>query len=492
MQKLLKKQLNLVTYFFFLCIPLLIFFHLRGFVAHDEGWILNPATRLLHGEAVYRDFHFIYTPGTLFFTTGLYALFGESVIIARLAAVAIAFLTLLIVYSLVKRATGRATAGIRAASLSLAWGPMHINFLWPVMFAVPACTAACLLILKAGQGRKSKYFLFTGMAVSLAFLSKQNFGAAMILSLSLYFLLYPPIRKIQYVAACISGFLLALFPVLLYFLFTGTLRDFAADMYYFMIEKTIFMRLQDTPFFYPAPLLKMLIKNLLYLTPFIISGFSFYIAYKYTKKLLILPLFSGFFYLFGIRPTTDYIHLLPLLAVTGIPLSLLVTQKKLPLLKAISIIFALFLLVSGLYDALLRNYYRWDTPILNHTVQVENPKLGILMTQNAATTLSLLTTVVNKYSDKDDFVFFYAYTPLYYMLLERRNPTRFDFFPPLNEKDQREIVIDLQNKAVQLIVTEHPLKNDDSTIAAFIKKHYSLIHTSRIFVWKKNHSPLKT
>lgn len=481
-----------MTLFFLLCIPLLAFFHLRGFVAHDEGWILNPAVRLLHGEAAYRDFHFIYTPGTLFFVTGLFALFGESVIIARIAAVSIALLTLFILYSLVIKSTGSSLIGILTSAIYLAWGPIHINFLWPVMFAIPACTAACLFILKAGSGKKIKYFVFAGMAVSLALLSKQNFGVAMIFSLSLYFLLYAPIRKMQYAAACLRGFLLILFPVFVYFLLTGTLKDFATDMYYFMIEKTIFMRLQDTPFFYPAPFSKMLVKNLLYLTPFLVSCISGYISYKYAKKLLILPLFCGFFYLFGIRPTTDYIHLLPLLAVTGIPLSLLVSQKKIPFLKEISVIFALILLVSGLYDAVFRNYYRWDEPILHHTVQITNPKLGILTTQNAATTLSLLTNLINTNSKKDDFIFIYAYTPLYYMLLDRRNPTRFDFFPPLSEEDQQEIVRDLQNKPVDLIVTEHPLKNDSSTIAVFIKKQYSLIHTTRIYVWKKNHPQFRT
>ncbi len=82
----LRNGAGLVTLFFLFLIPVILFIHLRGFVAHDEGWILNPASRLLHGEAVYRDFHFIYTPGTLFFTTLLFALFGESVIVARIAA----------------------------------------------------------------------------------------------------------------------------------------------------------------------------------------------------------------------------------------------------------------------------------------------------------------------------------------------------------------------------------------------------------------------
>ena len=45
---------------------LLSFFHLKGIIPYDEGWVLHPAVRFLQGDVPYKDFHFIYTPGSIF------------------------------------------------------------------------------------------------------------------------------------------------------------------------------------------------------------------------------------------------------------------------------------------------------------------------------------------------------------------------------------------------------------------------------------------
>ncbi len=352
------------------------------------------------------------------------------------------------------------------------------------MFALLCGITTCIFVIKAVDKKSDYYFILTGVATIMTFLSKQNFGMALLLALFFYALLYKPIRKVRYVFYFVTGMLICILPVLVYFLATNTLTDFFRDMYFFMIEKTVIMDLQKTPIIYPGPLPYQIIKTLFYLSPLLLSFLATMLCFKTNKKLIILPLFCIFFYLFGIRPTTDYTHLMPLLSITGIPLALIMTMKK-NFMRYGAIIAALALIGVGSYDLLFRNYYRWDEPILTHSYPSPNPRLSIWTSKKAADTLAHITPIINAYSKPKDFLFIYSYAPLYYLILDRRNPTRFDFFPPLTRNDKIEIITSLKKKNVPLILTLQPLETDKSAISEFIKRHYTVISKKYLYVWKK-------
>ena len=78
---------------FFFSLGLLFFTFNRGFTYHDEGYIVQAAERTLHGEIPYRDFHFIYTPITLYLTLLAFKLFGISIFSERLLLLIFSFVT---------------------------------------------------------------------------------------------------------------------------------------------------------------------------------------------------------------------------------------------------------------------------------------------------------------------------------------------------------------------------------------------------------------
>ena len=51
---------------FLFSLTVLAFFFNRGFAYYDEGFILHAVQRVAGGEIVYKDFDFIYTPGSIF------------------------------------------------------------------------------------------------------------------------------------------------------------------------------------------------------------------------------------------------------------------------------------------------------------------------------------------------------------------------------------------------------------------------------------------
>jgi len=49
----------------------------------DEGIILQGAQRILNGEVLYRDFFSFFTPGSYYFLTLLFKIFGSTILVAR-------------------------------------------------------------------------------------------------------------------------------------------------------------------------------------------------------------------------------------------------------------------------------------------------------------------------------------------------------------------------------------------------------------------------
>ena len=62
----------------------LLFFHTRGIIFHDGGYILQTAERLVKGEIIYKDFDFVYTPLSVYITAILFKFFGQSVLVERI------------------------------------------------------------------------------------------------------------------------------------------------------------------------------------------------------------------------------------------------------------------------------------------------------------------------------------------------------------------------------------------------------------------------
>src|SRR3989344_3118356 len=169
-----------------LIIIILFFFFNRGFAYYDEGFILHAAQRVLQGEFPYKDFDLIYTPGTVYLTAAAFKIFGESILAGRILSLTVSLLACYLVYKICFRSTKNYFGSFFAVLIYLAWGPTHINFPWPSMFALTTGMAALLVWPN---------YLVVGLITFITFIMKQNFGLAVFLSIIMSIGLNAKLRK---------------------------------------------------------------------------------------------------------------------------------------------------------------------------------------------------------------------------------------------------------------------------------------------------------
>lgn len=457
---------------------ILLFFFNRGFAYYDEGFILHATQRVMRGEIPYKDFDLIYTPATIYLTAAAFKIFGESVLSGRILMFLVGLLTSYLIYIISFRATKNSLTSFLSVLIYLGWGPTHINFPWPSMLVLTAAVAALWAL--------PRYYL-VGLLTAVVFLIKQNFGVAVFLSVVIGLEWTRGIRGIR---EFFLGIITGLAPFLGYLLLTNSLAGFLDNFYFYTIKRFLFEGAALTPF--PSG-----VKGLFYLLPGLISLVAILLAFKKHKKLLTLPVFTLLFYLFGIRPTTDFVHLTTLMSITGLPLSVIFsnfqissskkqtkfksqlnnfskkTSKKFLKFNNLRfvwrtcwLIFGVLLIGLGFYTGLFKNYYRWDSPIIKQNFFVSNPKAKILVDQKFYEVIPRLVSEIKRKSGKEDYIFIFPNASMFYFLTGRKNPTRFIGLAHnfQTRAQEQEIIKALQSKNVRLVLTNEPIVGNDYKI----------------------------
>ncbi|OGH12568.1 MAG: hypothetical protein A2857_01275 [Candidatus Levybacteria bacterium RIFCSPHIGHO2_01_FULL_36_15] len=454
---------------------LLSFFHLKGIIPYDEGWVLHPAVRFLQGDVPYKDFHFIYTPGSIFIAAFFLKILGESILAARIGAILISFTTVIVCYKIGKLTTNSTLLAILPPLMFILWGPTHITFLWPTMLAVTGGIITVFFLLTALKKKSKKYFFLAGILTSVTVILKQNLGLALIFNVICFFLFIKEARQQYNFLWYFSGLLLIFLIFLTYLLNSHSFFPFLQDFYFFMIEQTILKGMQSTPFL-PADIIpKVIIKLYFYLIPLVISLIALIVAVKKKSRFFILATFPIFYYLLGIRPTTDYVHLTPLLSLIGFPFALLMAKVKSTGKRSIIAVNFILVLVLAVYSILFKGFYRWQDPILKHSYFLENPRSRVFTDSKSYYIITKITEFIQNHTLTKDPIFVYTYSPLFYFLTDRKNPTKFEYLPPnlLSENDQKEIIQNLEDNKVHLIVTDAPIIYQNTLIANFIKNNFN-------------------
>lgn len=83
---------------------------LMGVVTFDEGFIVTGAMQVLHGKLPYRDFLSLYGPGQYYFIAGLFAVFGERLVVVHVAHAALLAGFAVTVFALARTAARRQRA----------------------------------------------------------------------------------------------------------------------------------------------------------------------------------------------------------------------------------------------------------------------------------------------------------------------------------------------------------------------------------------------
>lgn len=270
----------IISICFLVAVVLTLIIFTRGIVLNDEGYIINSAQRLLSGQAIYRDFHFAYTPGLVFYTYLFLIVFGNNLVAERIGALTVALFSVIVIYFLAKKVNHHKILIFIPIIIFLAWGPAHINFLWPVMLCIPIGFGVVYLFLLFIENYKKRYLFAAGLFSSILFLVKQNFGIAIFLIYIFLLWRYKAFRVNANILTFLSGLLLVLALFISYILATDSFNSFLNDMYVYTIQRIIFEHALDTPFFYGTNLLNKFIKSLFYLFPLYIGITAFVLLFN--------------------------------------------------------------------------------------------------------------------------------------------------------------------------------------------------------------------
>jgi hypothetical protein len=223
--------------------------------------------------------------------------------------------------------------------------------------------------------------------------------------------------------------------------------------------------------------------SLLAFVPIVAASFSFaLLVVRRRFHLLFLQTFVLFFFLFGVRPSSDFANLSPLISLVGISLGLLIRYSVSSNLRLALYLTFVFLIVFGFYTALYKNYYRNPEPIINHNTYLHSPTIQLFISADFKKELEALNDLVDKQTTKDDFVYIDAFNPLLYFILERKEPLQRSYLDPSLSlvSYYEEVVGNLVAKEVEIVIANRNA-SENSILDDFLNKNYYYVTSTRGF-----------
>lgn len=455
----------------------LLFFFNKGIIFFDEGYILEGAKRVANGEIPYRDFHFMYTPASILLLGSAFKVFSESVLTGRIIMLLLALVGTFFTYLLTLEMSKSKFIAILACLMYLIWGPSHINFPWPVMFVIPLSIVTLFLITKSCNTNNSLLIILCGGLSFLIFLFKQNFGFPILIASIAAFILLKVNMKIFF--RYVVGYSIGLLIFLLFLMSTNSLAAFLHDFYYYTFQKIVFENALSTSILPNNPL-----KAVIYLIPlFFIIAASINIYKSTNKKYLFIPIFLLGFYILGIRPTTDYVHLVPLYCITGMVFPF-ISNKKLWFTIPVYILI-MGILLFGAYDSVFRNYYKWESPIIEKTHYITDNRARVYVGDKYEGVFDQVILSIKNNTKDNDTIFVYNNASMVYFLANRNNPTHYSDLTLHPLSAEKEVIGDLKKAKTKIIVTNAPLQSTNTPLMRFITQHFTPIASySEYTVWK--------
>ncbi|MBI4974678.1 MAG: hypothetical protein HZC19_02580 [Candidatus Omnitrophica bacterium] len=232
------------------------FFSRFDIIAADEGYFNLACFRIMNGELPYRDF-FLHTPPLSYYLQAcIFKIFGPSFFVGRLTmAVVGVFIVMLLVLISLRLAV--MPYPLLPGLLFTFWGVSHIpypSFNW---YGLLSALTIIPVIFKFTDSGDRRCLMLTGLLTTLLCLTKQNLGAAAILSLAFYIVIYRFFndgRKFVLIKDIFLDYIfiglgasLATIPVMLFFYMNGALKDLVYYLFNFSYA-ALKMRMEAVPF----------------------------------------------------------------------------------------------------------------------------------------------------------------------------------------------------------------------------------------------------
>jgi arylsulfatase A-like enzyme len=153
----------------------LVYLRPYGLILNDEGWYLYPALRMLEGDVLYQDVFTYYAPLRYHLLEAVFAIGQPSILLARSVWLILIVISVAGIYSIARRFAPPAVAWLPATAYGLAPGPWHKS-------PYGLCTVAFLLALARTFERPTKVrLLLLGVAAGVSMLTRQELGLAQLL-----------------------------------------------------------------------------------------------------------------------------------------------------------------------------------------------------------------------------------------------------------------------------------------------------------------------
>lgn len=440
-----------------------LFFVNRGIVLYDEGYYTHIAQRILNGEVPYKDFFLQFTPFYFYLLAFFYKLFGVQVLVGKVLTLFICLGILFTVLKLLKKLKQDSFKTKTIATLALvSFGFPLINnpsiLAWiSVLFALLIVFFYTFLLQKKYRKSSQIALFLLGISLALSFLTKQNLGLYFLIATNIFLFFSLKSSIIQRIKRLlivdITFFTITLVFFFYFFIFQSGFGKFVEflnfnkgylSIYTFSYPPLSFL-LESTGLF----------KLLPYYLPVLFLPILLYSIVKKRKNLAILFFSSisliGFFG--TVYPTSDLLHVYPFYSIFLVS-SFLFFEKDKP--SKIWMIFIVISIGTGFYLTLFREYYRYQPSFIYQNTMLNLPKTkGIYIDKPLNDELTSIYSVLNKNTNKEDYILSYPFSPMLYFILERKNPSRFSTYFPgyLTNGQEREVIEDIKLKNVKYIIT---------------------------------------
>jgi len=149
----------------------------------DSGREMDLPLRLLDGELLYRDVHYLYPPLAPYFNALLYRIFGAHLDVLHAAGILISIIVAALCYQIARRLlepldASLATIAVIIFCIFKPAGNLIQPYAFAALYGCALALGALLLTLRYAESRRRRELLFAGVLIGLAAITKQEFALA--------------------------------------------------------------------------------------------------------------------------------------------------------------------------------------------------------------------------------------------------------------------------------------------------------------------------
>lgn len=166
-----------------LCFALLLLLSWRRWTSLivDTGREMDLPLRLLRGELLYRDIHYLYPPLSPYFNALLYRVFGVSLEVLNVSGVLCALLIVALCYAIARRVLAEREAILATLAVTV-WcifkpeGNLIAPYAFSALHAMIFALGTLLVTLRYGEQPRWREVWLAGLLIGLAGITKQEFA----------------------------------------------------------------------------------------------------------------------------------------------------------------------------------------------------------------------------------------------------------------------------------------------------------------------------